>query len=191
VSISAHFVGFSAWGYLHMATPQKPEPEIEITYIFEEEEPKTEAEQIIERLPDNYDLEKKEMKPPSQDRKAEQSKTESLAEFAEKEEYLDAEELEKLEEYIAYYELIREKIKKRVTRFYRNTAEEGRVDAIFALARTGALKTIALGPGSARNARLQKLAIKSVKSASPFPHFPAALSRDELTFSISIIFEKR
>ena len=106
------------------------------------------------------------------------------------EQYLEEKELEELEEYIQYYELIRERIKKYVSRNYNAFKEEGGVGVVFSLYRSGALKDVQIDKTkSAENQALTRAALKSVRDAAPFPAFPESLKKDELTFNISIIFQ--
>lgn len=191
ISLSLHLLVSSPWNALRFGKIEDKEDQIEVTYILEELS-KEAIEKQIENLPQKYGIEKKELQK-SQKVKLSAAKIREEAHISEKEEqYLEDEKASQIEEYITYYELIREKIKKRVTRYYRKRGEEGSVDVIFALTREGRIKSLEIAEVKGRNrAYLEKIARKSIKSASPFPPFPKALHKNELTFTISIIFKKR
>jgi TonB family protein len=191
ISVSLHLVILSPWSVLRFEKNNDKQNQVEVTYILEEIQ-REEIEAAIENLPQKYDLEKKELrKSPKGAREA--ARDARLSEPAEKEDrYVKEEEIKELEEYIAYYELIRQKIKKYVNRHYKKRrAEGGRVDVIFALNKRGRMTNLEIAGIKGRDrAYLGGIAQKSVKSASPFPPFPAALKKDTLTFTISIIFKK-
>ena len=177
VSASLHILALAPWNALHLKKSEDIKPIIEVTYILEKLKEPPSKDKVIKNLPEKYDIKKKEVverKPPDT-----------------KEQYVEAKEIEKLDEYIAYHELVREKIKKRVIRYYKRAAEEGRVDAMFTLNRYGALKALDVaGVGSENNQYLIDAAERSIRSAAPFPPFPEALKIEELTFAVGIIFKR-
>ena len=171
VSLSVHLLFLSPWGALHFSQPADEDVQIEVTYILNELD-KEEIEDALENIPENYDIEEKEL--------------EEIREAPIQEDvYIEKEKVEELEGYIAYYELIREKIKRQVAKYYTTRTRQGRVDVLFKLDKTGALTEL-----SAEEGALGEIAFKSVRSASPFPPFPDALKKNELAFSVSVIFSK-
>ena len=192
LSLSVHLFAISAGGFFRGKPPIETNHKIEVTYLVPEEPRDKMEERIIENLPENYELRKKEMQ--KKDRKEKSVEEEGLTKAelpAKKEEYLDENELKKLEEYIQYYELIREKIKKHAAKNF-SSREEGEVEVVFTLNKNGALKALSVnGPGSAKNSRLKNTALESIKYAAPFPAFPDSLTRGELAFTIAIIFKAK
>lgn len=177
VSVSIHLLALSPWNALRFPGPVEEEDQIEVTYILEEVSEEA-FEEEIKTLPQKYDLEEKAIEEPREREEEEPA-----------EEYLEEEELEKLEEYISYYELVREKIKQYVTRYYRDRQKKGSVVIAFKAAKTGRLLAVSINESS-QSPYLDRLALRAVKSSAPFPPFPEALRKDELTFTISIIFKK-
>ncbi|MCQ9207504.1 MAG: energy transducer TonB [Omnitrophica bacterium] len=161
-----------------------------MTYILKEIE-KEKIEKVIENLPRKYELEKKEIKE-SKKRTLAAKNPEPEAKIVEKkDEYLEEKKVRELEEYIAYYELIRQKIKGRVTALYKRPGKEGRVGVAFLLNRRGAVKKLEINDIRGSDKKyLEKIARQAVKSASPFPPFPEELQKPELTFTVAIIFTR-
>jgi len=187
ISVAAHVIGFAAGGlFSGNPFPEKP-PEVEIAYLAPE--PPLQ-QKIIEDLPRDYELEKKELQKRSEEKKEnEDLVTENNDSALPEERYLEEEELAKLEDYIQYYELIREKIRKKVADTYSRSAGEGSVNVAFTLNRGGSLKSLHADKTDAGQApSLKDTAMRSVKSAAPFPPFPPSLERGELTFQIRIVF---
>lgn len=93
--------------------------------------------------------------------------------------------------YMGYYSFIREKIRKIATERYTQT-DEGEVTVVFILSRRGAITaaTVQL-QGSHASDMLKKIAVESVKRASPFPVFPPELKYGNLEFSITIHFKRK
>lgn len=95
-------------------------------------------------------------------------------------------------DYINYYQLIREKIRKRLKSNYGSRFKEGEVALAFTLSKDGRL--IAAGvndSASTDDAALRDIATSSVREASPFAPFPAALSLPEMTFDLTVTFKRR
>jgi protein TonB len=177
LSLSLHLVAISAGSFFPAKMTDNKEAKIEITYLVPEVKRDEIQEKIIERLPENYDMEEKELQESRQ-------KEEAL--------YPDKKELKAIEDYIHYYELVREKIKKRVAKKYTRFREEGTVEVSFTLRKNGTLKgTLIDEPKSTDKAFLKAAAIKGIKEASPFPAFPASLEAEELAFALAIIFKKQ
>ncbi|MBL7156850.1 MAG: TonB family protein [Candidatus Omnitrophica bacterium] len=192
LSVSLHLFGISAGGFFYKRGLEDKQCEIEVTYLMlemPEEEIKKEA---LEKIPQKYDLEEREIQEVTQKKPETIQEAKLTKDISEEgEQYLEKKELAELEEYIQYYKLIREKIKKHVTRNYTIFREEGRVDMAFTLTQHGSLKNMRIDETkSSKNPQLRKTALRSVKNASPFPPFPKELQKRELTFSIAIIFKK-
>ena len=190
ISCSIHLLFLSPWGALRFHRPKQEEPQIEVTYIVQEID-KEKIEKVIENLPRKYELEKKEIKESEKQAPASLN-PEPEAKIAEKkDEYMEEKKVRELEEYIAYYELIRQKIKGRVTALYKRPGEEGRVGVAFILDRRGAIKKFEIEDISGSDKRyLEKIASQAVRSAAPFPPFPEELRKPELTFTVAIIFTR-
>jgi len=93
--------------------------------------------------------------------------------------------------YMGYYNFIREKIKRTAMERY-TSADEGKVTLVFLLSRTGAVKTVAINPRqSGAPDTLKKIGMESIRRASPFPAFPAALQYENLEFSITVRFKQK
>ena len=97
--------------------------------------------------------------------------------------------IEKVPGYMDYYHLIRAKISKNAYHYYTNNARGG-VFLTFTVLNNGNLANIGLKPSSNSNARLQQIALRSVKDAAPFTVFPPELSSyPSLEFNIAIYFK--
>jgi len=194
VSLSVHSIFLSAGKFFSNKTLESKENKVEITYLLTETVREKIPERIIENLPEKYDLEKKkteEKNQPKKDTPDEVIKESAHEAPAEKVAYLEEEALKQLENYIQYYELIRERIKKHVAAKYRDSRSEGSVDVTFVVNRRGELEKLQLDQkNSTKDPRLVKTALKSIKDASPFPVFPESLDKQELVFSIAIVFKK-
>ena len=176
LSLSLHLVGISAGNFFQARAIDRENREIEITYLMPEIQKEEIQEEIIERLPENYDMEEKD-----------------LRQTIEKEEalYITEKELKDYEAYIQYYELVRERIKKYAAKNYTRSLKEGAVEAGFILNKNGTLKSASVNKSkSTDSAFLVDAALKSIKEASPFPPFPDSLKKKELAFAIAIIFKK-
>ena len=175
ISFILHLFAISAGRFFHTKSFNNENHKIEITYLAPEISQDKIQERIIQNLPQKYDLEKKD-----------------LQQVVEKgEQYLSEEELKAFEEYIQYYELIRESIKKYVSKNYTRFREEGIIEVAFTLNKNGILKNLAVDTSkSIKSPRLKTIALKSMKEASPFPPFPDSLEKKELAFAIAIIFKK-
>jgi len=192
ISLSLHLVAISPWSSILSGRKHAEDSQIEVTYILEDLL-EDRIEEDIENIPQKYDLKEQETKQPEGKDETPQPKQEPSDTLISEEEnrYLEEAEAERIEEYIAYYELIREKIKKFVKRYYRKHAEEGRVEVIFALRKAGSIESLEISQiRGAHPKYLEKIARKAVKSAAPFPPFPVSLKKDSLTFTISIIFKR-
>lgn len=194
ISCALHLLALSSWNIFHIRNFEKEKnTQIEVFYVLEED--KKTPEKVIENLPKMYDLEQKKLTLAQKEPAKIESKRISLEEVIKSEHFPDEEpdyiDAENLEEYISYYQLIRENIKKYVAHRYANPSEEGEVYVIFRLSSMGELKRLSVNElKSAKSESLKQVALESVRQAAPFPPFPAALNKRELTFSIAIIFRR-
>jgi len=95
-------------------------------------------------------------------------------------------------DYINYYQLIREKIRKRLKSNYRSYFREGEVALVFTLSKDGRLIAVGINDSaSTDDAALRDIATASVREASPFPPFPKALSLPDMTFDLTVTFKRR
>ncbi len=96
----------------------------------------------------------------------------------------------KTPEYKSYYGLIREKIRKYAYYNYKKLLE-GEVFMNFSLSSNGKIMDIDIDEQkSTEHLYLRKIAIKSIKSAAPFPEFPPKLQKyKKLSFNVIISFE--
>jgi TonB family protein len=91
--------------------------------------------------------------------------------------------------YINYYQLVREKIRRAAYQNYTRT-DIGEVYVSFIVSGDGSLKDMRLvEEKSSSNKYLKETALRSVRSASPFPAFPKELDYPQLSFNIAISFE--
>ena len=94
-------------------------------------------------------------------------------------------------DYINYYQLLREKIRQKVKRNYRNSYNEGEIHLNFTLNANGSLAACDIDRATSfGDTKLAELAISSVRQASPFPPFPKALSVPTMTFTVTVVFKK-
>jgi len=95
-------------------------------------------------------------------------------------------------DYINYYQLIREKIRERLKSHYRNYHGEGDVVLIFMLDSSGSVAAVDAETAlSTKDANLVRVAITSVKEASPFPPFPRELAYPKVAFDLTVSFKKQ
>ncbi|MBN1354317.1 MAG: energy transducer TonB [Candidatus Omnitrophica bacterium] len=195
ISLSIHFLAFSPWGLFHFHPfKQNAEKKIEVYYVLEERLKKS-TNETARNIPQEYNLERKKLQQKKNEAPAKSEKPVTSNKTPEKtlpeEKKQPYVEVENLKEYISYYELLREKIKAAAPIHYTRLSEQGSVNAIFVLHRNGNIKELRIDETeSAQSGYLREIAVKSIKSAAPFPPFPEALKKDELTFSIAIIFKK-
>ena len=91
--------------------------------------------------------------------------------------------------YVAHSQIVREKIKRALYQNY-NRMEVGQVYLTFILTNDGSLKDVQLlEEKSTGSAYLKEIALRSIKDASPFPHFPSELDYEQLTFNVIVSFE--
>ena len=91
--------------------------------------------------------------------------------------------------YLAYYQSIREKIRKSAYAHYPHGVQRGQILLTFVLFSDGKLKEIvAKDENPFQNRRLKELSIRSVIDASPFPPFPGGLKRSFVSFRVMITF---
>lgn len=119
-------------------------------------------------------------------------KEEALRRTAVKEPAKKQAEIRSTKEYINYFKIIREKIRERLKSNYKNYHGEGDVQTVFILRMDGSLVTAegVSRANSAPGAALIDIATSSVREASPFPHFPKALSLPQMSFNLTVSFRK-
>ncbi len=95
-------------------------------------------------------------------------------------------------DYINYYHLIRERIRERLKGHYRNYHGEGDVILLFMLNSDGSVAAVDAETAlSVKDANLIRVAIASVKEASPFPPFPRELAYPKVAFDLTVSFKKQ
>ncbi|MDD5614120.1 MAG: TonB family protein [Candidatus Omnitrophica bacterium] len=100
---------------------------------------------------------------------------------------MDSEDIPK--SVLDYYSSIREEIKKRAF-YYKPQEGIGAVTVIFGIDSGGIIRNLVVDElRSTDRKALRSAALKSVKQASPFAHFPDEIKSDFITFSITIEFE--
>jgi len=100
-------------------------------------------------------------------------------------------EIRSTKDYINYYQLIREKIRRKLKTNYTDKSKEGMVTLAFTLSSDGALKKAeVVKAASVDDLFLQKIAVSSVEEASPFKAFPKALSQPEMQFNLTVEFKR-
>ncbi|MFA6349336.1 MAG: secretin N-terminal domain-containing protein [Candidatus Omnitrophota bacterium] len=87
----------------------------------------------------------------------------------------------------AYFKAVTEKLSA-LTAFEKAQGQQGEVEVSFALAKDGSLRYEPKVMAST-NQKLNDLAVKSVKSAAPFPAFPVDMSKEEQYFRISLVYK--
>lgn len=91
--------------------------------------------------------------------------------------------------YMSYYQFVREKIRRSAYQNYAKT-ETGEIYLSFIIARNGTLQDIRLiEDKSSPSMYLRELAIRSVRTATPFTEFPKELDYPQLSFNVIISFE--
>lgn len=91
--------------------------------------------------------------------------------------------------YITYYQIVREKIRRSAYQNYTHN-RTGEVYISFIISNDGYVKDVRLVEDrTTGDDYLKEIALKSVKSASPFPNFPKELDYPQLSFNIIISFE--
>ncbi len=92
--------------------------------------------------------------------------------------------------YLNYYQVVREKIEHAAYQNY-TRIELGTVSISFVISSDGNLKqTRIIDEKSSFSPYLREVALKSVKNAAPFPGFPKDLNYPQLSFNVSISFQK-
>lgn len=91
--------------------------------------------------------------------------------------------------YNNYYQVVRDKIRRRAYDNYLRY-DTGEVYMVFVVLKNGALKDARIIDEKSRaGSYLKEVAIRSIKEASPYPNFPEGLSYPELSFNVIISFE--
>jgi TonB family protein len=95
-------------------------------------------------------------------------------------------------DYVSYYQLIREKVRRRLKINYRGRDDEGEVRLVFTVSSDGRLLAHdADRERSVRDESLIDIALASLREASPFPEFPKGLTASEMSFNLTVAFKKR
>jgi outer membrane biosynthesis protein TonB len=106
--------------------------------------------------------------------------------------YYDIREDTSSDEYLGYYKIIREKILQKLKGFYRRHRVDGDVRLTFTLDSGGRLCRYDVDRAvSTKDASLIDIAVMGLKSASPFPHFPPAITSPRITFNVIISFKDK
>ncbi|MFH1783058.1 MAG: TonB family protein [Candidatus Omnitrophota bacterium] len=95
--------------------------------------------------------------------------------------------------YISYYRSVRERISYFATINYPsyNLIHDGEVFLTFVVASNGELLRVSVvDERSTDNQYLRKIALDSIRDASPFPIFPEGLNQYQITFNVIISFEE-
>jgi TonB family protein len=91
--------------------------------------------------------------------------------------------------YISYYQIVREKIRRSAYQNYTHN-ETGEVYVSFIISNDGYIKDVRLiEEKTMADDYLKKIALSSIRDASPFPNFPKELDYPQLSFNIIISFE--
>jgi TonB family protein len=94
-------------------------------------------------------------------------------------------------DYINYYQLLREKIRRRLKANYSDDLLEGEVVLNFTLDARGALLSCSADrANSVKDETLVRVAEKSLRDASPFSPFPKGLDIPRMSFSVAVSFKK-
>jgi len=92
--------------------------------------------------------------------------------------------------YLSYYQTIRNKIRKYVTKNYPHYIARGEICLYFVLTSNGQLEQIKIiEERSTQNNLLKEISKRSVKAATPFLAFPKGLDQPKLSFNVIISFE--
>lgn len=91
------------------------------------------------------------------------------------------------DELARYYEVVSQRLKNLIPSGLPKD-QKGQVKLAFTLSKDGYLVS---GPKilETSNSKLKTAAIKTVKSASPFPSFPRSLAKEEETFTVKLVYE--
>jgi len=91
--------------------------------------------------------------------------------------------------YISYYQIVREKIRRAAYLGYQHN-ETGEVYLSFVILENGNLKDVRLNEANSSGSEyLRRIALNSVREATPFPRFPKELDYPQLSFNVVISFE--
>ena len=100
-------------------------------------------------------------------------------------------QLKKTRDYVNYYQLIREKIRSRLSDNHQYYKREGEVYLSFVLTQNGSLLSYAIDRSkSTQDESLLRITETSIKAISPFPPLPRSLSTSKMSFNIQISFKK-
>ena len=171
--------------------PDVKKKDIAVEYIVIKEPPKPLPPRPAAETPKVEVAAKVELKPEAPVKpKDEAKKTETEADDAAKQARKEA-ALKYSKDYINYYQLLRERVRRRLKANYRDRSREGDVELVFVLTSQGSL--LDAGADDARSspdAYLRRIALASLKEAAPFPSFPEGLSVDRMSFTLTVSFKK-
>jgi len=203
-SIVAHSIFFTGVPRLSFLPSRKATEQLKITYYKIKEEPKKEAisktaPPILEKLPEikKEEILKKPRPPVKNKTRDRPSSRRVIVVKKQKEKKFETVIKEEQDEvkratYISYYRAVREKIRQRADRNYpkRRSLGEGEVYLSFVVSSNGELLQVAvLDKKSATDSLLRRIAINSVRDASPFPAFPKGMRQYQINFNVIISFE--
>ena len=95
-------------------------------------------------------------------------------------------------DYINYYQLMREKVRRRLKRNYVYRSREGEVSLNFVLDSGGNILSCSADQSrSASDRVLLETAKKSLRESSPFPPFPKDIDLPKMSFNLTVVFKKR
>jgi len=207
VSISLHLCLVLPWPFLNfLSKPETPFQKMEMTYFNEKEMPRPKSITLSEiksgntalaaKTADSHNIsesapaKKKEQEPVKEmTTKKEEKPVDSARPVDEKRENSEIIEIgtQKGVVYEKYYLDVREKIKAIIEKNKRGILNESEVCIRFIVDRNGTLKDLYLYKSSGREAgNLEKLAVKSIRAASPFPPFTDKIKENELQFNLPI-----
>jgi hypothetical protein len=94
-------------------------------------------------------------------------------------------------EYVTYYQVIREKLMRKLKGLYRYHYRKGDVYLLFNLKSDGKLTRFDIdNTKSTKDKTLINIVASSLKQSSPFPQFPKELGLPDLSFNIVISFKE-
>lgn len=210
ISLSMHSVALAPWSAINITQQKKPQTDIEVTYFHIEKtlKPKIKKETFKTMVPAKkavkLEVEKitkkeppaaKEEVPVKKALPVKEIQSEKISEIARKTiskkeiKLKSTPELEGNISYLSYSQLIREKIKQRLYRNYRESMGRGEIAVNFVLRSNGTLKALeVIKNRSTSNNNLHNLCIESIKRTSPFKPFPKELNFKEIAFTITVSF---
>lgn len=197
ISLSGHFILFYGWSSLaHIFPDKKARKPLEITYyeLKEDLAAKAATRKKIPPLPQRAQA-IKNFKIREKDYPKEKISTTRVIAGKKEMSIIPSDQIFKASEekslYLDYYQSIREKIRSVANDNYYNYSKQGEVYLSFILESNGNLKNVRLFEyKSSSDHTLRTIALDSVKEASPFSAFPKGLNQKQLSFNLTISFER-